>query len=162
MKKFHNEKETKKVGAKIEQLRRAAGYNIADISDMTGFSYQALSRIEKGAETTVSYIIEIAKAIGVAPKDLFDVKFDKQPRYKLSPQRKEKLKPTQLLEELFESSDFFITPRFVRDVTAYFKEANNIELTSGSVSLALSRMVKKGLLKYNLVGRQKQFSKRKK
>ena len=162
MKKFRNPKETKKLGVRIAQLRVAAGYNIADIADMTGFSYQTISNIEKGVEATVSYIIEIAKAINVHPKELFDIKFEKQPRFKLSPQRKEKNRFKQSIDDLLENSDFFNTPQFVRDVLKELNFKASSKAESVIVSTALTRMVTDGRLKFNLVGRQKQYYKRKK
>lgn len=142
------------------QLRKAAGYSIADIADMTGFTYQTISRIEKTGEGSVTYIIEIAKAIGVPPKDIFDVKFGDKPRFSLSPNRKEKVNATMLIEDLYDNTDFFNSPRYVRDVLQYFYEKRKLKLNSVAISAVLGKMVKNKSLKFQVNGRQKMYSRK--
>lgn len=160
MAKFHNPIDTKKVGRKITQLRTSAGFSISDIAEKTEFAYQTISNIEAGEETTLSYLIEIAKAIGVHPEEFFNgIKFSKQTRSKLNPKRKEKERITLRLQELSKHTDYFKVPRYVRDVVSYFKENFKQAPSSITVSVVLNRFVKDGVLKYNLVGRQKKYYK---
>ena len=47
-KKNFDETLNKKLGRKLRKLRFEAGYNLVDIQDMTGLSYDLLSRVERG------------------------------------------------------------------------------------------------------------------
>lgn len=126
---------------------------------MTGFKKQTIENIEKGEESTLSYLVEIAKAIGVHPKELLEVDFTIRPRFKLGPQRAEKNKLTERIKKLYSDTNFFQASRFVRDVEAHLKEVYKIKNSSAQISLILTRMEKEGLLKSKIVGRQKEYSK---
>lgn len=160
MKKFRNKKITKQIGAKIQELREFAGLSITDVADMTGFSYPTISAIEKGEEVTASYLVEIAKAIGVHPMEALNIPVVIKPRFPLSPQKKERNRVTQKITKLYEATDFFNTPKFVRDVTQYFYDESKIKVSSDSVSIVLKRFVDLGKLTYKKVGRQNQYYKK--
>lgn len=84
MAKYRNVYDTMLVGKRISELRKEKGFTLEDIAEMTRFSYSSLHAIEKGRDTGTSYLIEIAKAIGVHPQELFNVKMVIRPRFKLS------------------------------------------------------------------------------
>ena len=158
MKQYHNKKETFKVGANIKRLRKTNGYSLDDISDMTGFGKTLLSSIENGAETGTSHLIEIAKAIGVHPKEIFNVPFKLQSRYELRPQRGQRKMLAFRIARMFDETDFFNSGKYVRDVVGYFKEQYKTKVSSTSVAGALRRFALAGKIKTTKKGRQNIYS----
>ena len=161
MEQYHNKKEVNKIGANIRKLRKKAGLSLDDVAQMTGFAQSHLSAIEKGSDTGTSHLIEIAKAIGVPPMELFNVPFTLKPRFPLSPNRDNRSQLTHRLTVLVDETNFFNTPRFVRDVVAQFKEQYKVQVLSSIVSGTLNRLVNSGKLNYSIVGRQRRYFKKK-
>lgn len=60
------------LGNRIKELRLISEFSIEDIASMTGFARQTITSVENGGSTDSSHLIEIAKAIGVHPKELFN------------------------------------------------------------------------------------------
>jgi transcriptional regulator with XRE-family HTH domain len=162
VKRYHNKKETSKIGAKIRDLRNKAGFSLDDVADMTGFTQSLLSAVENGSETGISHLIEIAKAIGVHPKEVLDLPMEIKPRFPLSPKRKERNRLTFRITELCNDTDFFETPRFVRDIVEQLRDDSKGKISSASVAVIMKRLNEAGKLKYNTVGRQKQYYKKRK
>ncbi len=115
MAKYHNKEFTKKVGAKIKKEREHAKLEIEDISEMTGFHRNVILSIERGANTDISHITEIAFALNIHPKELFNIEVIIKPRFKLSAVRQEKSRLTTRILELY-SSGFFNTWRTSKEV----------------------------------------------
>ena len=161
MKKYRNKIETVKIGKRIQHFREVAELSISDVADMTGFTYPTIASIEGGEESTISYIIEICKAIGVHPSELFNMPFSLKPRNKLSPQKAERIFLTQRITALNKDSDFFDTPRFVRDVLLYLNDEFEIKANSTSVAVVLKRLADSGKLKIKKSGRQNLYQRRK-
>ena len=69
------QKETflKKLGNRIKELRKAQGMSQTDLANKCGKDSQSLERVEN-AKTNPSayYLMELAKALKVPIKDLFD------------------------------------------------------------------------------------------
>jgi transcriptional regulator with XRE-family HTH domain len=162
VKRFRNTKATKEIGTRIKDIRNQAGFSLDDVADMTGFTQSLLSAIENGAETGISHLIEIAKAIGVHPKDLLDIQIDIKPRFTLSPKRKERNRLTYSITKLCDETDFFETARFTRDVVEHLRIESKIKANAVSVAVILKRLTDSGILKFNTIGRQKQYFKKKK
>jgi transcriptional regulator with XRE-family HTH domain len=160
--KFHNKKETNRVGTHVKKLREEKEFTIEDISDMTGFARNTIISFEKGANTDTSHLIEIAKAIGVHPKELLDIPFDIKPRYKLSPKRIARNRLTLKINKLYSATKFFEEPRFVRDVIAHLSDYSDIKATSAHTSSVLKRMADEGKLRFIKVGRQNKYIQKKK
>lgn len=160
MKPFRNKKVTSKIGARIRDFRNKAGLSLGDVADMTGFTQSSLSGIENGSETGISHLVEIAKAIGIHPKELFDFPIEIKPRFSLSPKRKERNKLTFNITSLCEETDFFNKPRFVREVVDQLRSDSKAKINPISVAVVLKRLHESGKLKYNLVGRQRQYYKK--
>lgn len=156
---YHNKKDTKKLGKRIETLRLQKNLSMEDIAFMTGFAKATIMAVENGANTDSSHLIEIAKAIGVHPMELFNLPFDIKPRYKLSPNRQDRDQLTFRLNKLHAETDFFENPRFVNDIGEYLSEEYNIQPDASSVSVILARMVKEGKLSYTKIGRRNYYSK---
>ena len=60
------------LGNRIKELRLISEFSIEDIASMTGFARQTITSVENGGSTDSSHLIEIAKANGVHPKELFN------------------------------------------------------------------------------------------
>lgn len=149
------------MGAHIRSIRESTEFTVEDIAAMTGFDRNTITAIEKGSNTDLTHLIEIAKALGVAPMQLLNIPFDIKPRYKLPPNRVAAQRLTARLSKLAGSTGFFDSPRFVRDVVAYLREEYGIEANPTHVSVILKRLVASGILKYKKVGRDNNYSKRK-
>lgn len=157
---YHNKKETKKVGLRIQSLRLSKELTIEDVASMTGFDRKTIKSVEAGNNADTSHLIEIAKAIGVHPKELFDVPMEIKPRYKLSPRRLANNKLTNQVTKLALESNFFDKPKFVKDVLAYLFEEFNLKAESVHVSVILKRISDGGQLKFTKVGRSNYYSRR--
>lgn len=154
---YHNNIVTKEIGRRIKKLRETYELEIEDISEMTGFAYQTIQAIENGGESSTTYVVEIAFAIGVHPEQLFiDLPLKMKSRFKLSAKRKEKTRLTSRINQLLESN-YFETPRFVKDVFTSLKEDYKIKTTSSSISVILLRLKKEKKLKIKKIGRQNQY-----
>jgi transcriptional regulator with XRE-family HTH domain len=162
MAKYHNTRDTKKLGSRIKELRLANEFSIEDIASMTGFARQTINAIEKGSNTDSSHLIEIAKAIGVHPMELFNFTLELKPRYKLSPKRINSNLLTLRLNKLYSETDFFKTPKFVSDVVAYLSGELNVKSSSTKVSVVLKRLVADGKLQHSKNGRRNSYLKKKK
>lgn len=162
MAKYHNKKETKKLGNRIKELREAREFSIEDIASITGFVRKTITSIENGSNTDTSHIIEIAKAIGIHPMEIFNIPFELKPRFKLSPKRLNSNLLTLRLNKLYSETDFFKTPKFVNDVIVYLSEEFNIKSSSTKVSVVLKRLVADGKLQYSKNGRRNIYLKKKK
>ena len=158
MAQYHNIEETKRIGENIRSLRKNAGQSINDIAYRTGFSQSLLSLVENGGETNTSHLIEIAKAIGIHPKQIFDIPFDIKPRYPQSPHRKDRNLLTFRINSLYEGGQFFKEPKLVEEIINSLTEQYNIHPNSSAVSQVLKRLVENGKLTYTKVGRQNQYS----
>ena len=157
MARYHNTKEVLKIGEQITKLRESKNFSVEDIAAMTGFSRSTISRVEKGNESNTTHLIEIAKAIGVHPKEVFNVDFEIKPRFKLSGKRKEQQKLTMRIRTLI-SSGFFRSPKSVSDVSAVLKESSNIKANGVHLSGILRRFSSEGRLKYAKIGRKNVYS----
>lgn len=145
MSRYKNKKETKRIGEQLRLLREKAHWSIEDISSMTGFSRSTISKAEQGHETSLSYIIEIAKAIGVHPREVFSIPFDLNPRYKLPPKRRNQEKISAKIKSLA-AADFFDSEKRVADVKAALFEIYHLKANSKAISVVLSRLVHKAEL----------------
>lgn len=156
---YHNKAETKRVGEHIKALRKAKGLNIEDVATLSGFTRNTIKAVEAGNNTDTSHLIEIAKAIGVHPRELFDIPFDLKPRFKLSPKRLARNQLTSKISQLIEDG-FFASPRLVNDVLLHLEEEQDTKALSIHASVVLKRMVEKGELKFEKQGRQNLYYKK--
>jgi transcriptional regulator with XRE-family HTH domain len=157
---YHNKKVTTKLGLRLKEQREAYKWDVEDIAEMTGFSANTIRAIENGRECNISYLIEIAFAIGIHPKVILDVDFMIKPRYKLSARRKEKTRLTSRINDLLHSH-FFSTPKFVKDVLLVLVNEYRIKTTASSISVILLRLVDQGHLLKRKQGRQNLYFARK-
>lgn len=156
---YHNKKDTRKIGLRIQSLRLSKKLTIEDVASMTGFDRKTIKAIESGNNADTSHLIEIGKAIGVHPKELFDVPMDLKPRFKLPPKRLEKNNLTTIITQLVLESNFFDKPKFVKDVLLHLYEELNINAESVHVSVVLKRLSDANLLKFVKHGRFNSYSK---
>ncbi len=161
MKQYHNKDESTKIGAQIRALRKGANFSINDIAQMTGFTQSLLSAVENGAETNTSHLIEIAKAIGVHPMEIFNVPFILKPRNELSSERIDRNMLTYRITKMCDESDFFNSPQFVKDILEYLEDEYQITASSTSVAGVMRRLLGVGKLKSLKKGRQNQYFKEK-
>lgn len=94
--------------------------------------------------------------------EMLNIVITLKPRFPLSPQKKERNRITYNLTKLYEETDFFHSPKFVRDVTKHLFEELKIKVSSDSVSIALKRLTDSGKLTYTKIGRQNQYRAKKK
>lgn len=159
MKNYHNKKALIKIGNNIKRLRKSKELEIEDIAEMTGITSNTIRAIENGRESNISFIIEIAFAMGVHPREIFNIDFNIKPRYKLSAKRKEKSRLTSRINKLVEA-DYFYEPKFAKDVCQFLSNEYKIKTTSPSVSVILLRLKKNGILSSIKQGRQNLYVKK--
>ncbi len=141
MARYKNDKLLKLIGERIRNQRISEELEIEDVAEMTGFTYNTIVNIENGSETYLSYLVEVCLAIGVHPKDIFDIKVKIRSRYELSPSRKEKSRLTSRIRVLI-SGGYFKTPKTTSEVVKKLKEEYNLEAISKDVSSILGRLLK--------------------
>lgn len=146
MVKYKNEKLLKEIGQRVKNQRIQNEFEIEDISEMTGFSYNTIRSLENGKELTLSYFVEICKAINTHPKDILDFKLDLKTRFKLSPSRKEKSRLTARIK-LYLADNYFIKERTAHDILQELKEEYQVKSSTAAISVILNRMVENGVLK---------------
>lgn len=141
MARYRNDKLLKLIGERIRNQRISEELEIEDVAEMTGFTYNTIANIENGSETYLSYLVEVCLAIGVHPKDIFNIKVKIRPRYELSPSRREKSRLTSRIRILI-SGGYFKTPKTTSEVVKKLKEEYNLEAISKDVSSILGRLLK--------------------
>ena len=153
---YHNIKATKQIGANIKELRKLKELEVEDISDMTGFPSATIRSIEKGNECTISYLIAIALALDVHPKEILNINIKIKPLFSLSAKRKEKSRLTSRINKLT-GTEFFNTPRFAREVCLQLKKEYNFKASSDAVSVILIRLKSQKKLFSTMHGRQNKY-----
>ena len=64
-------------GEHLEKIRKAKKLSLRDVADMCSLDNSNISKIEKGKiNITLGTIIELAKGLGVHPKELLDYDFE--------------------------------------------------------------------------------------
>ena len=72
MKHKRNIKDIKAFGKNVRRVRKLKGITQEDLSFMTGIELRQLGRIERGEiNTGISSVFEIAKALDIAPVELW-------------------------------------------------------------------------------------------
>ncbi len=150
MRKYKDEGSTKQIGNNIKLKRLEKGYSQEDIRDMTGFSVNTISAIENGKETTISYILGIAKALETHPAEVLNIDFDTTPLFNLSPKSKERIAFTKEIRKLILTTDFFNIPKRVNEVLDVLKINQS---ASSKCSVILNNLSKDGLLRIKKAGR---------
>jgi DNA-binding Xre family transcriptional regulator len=146
MPKYKNEQLLKEIGERVKDQRIKSELEIEDISEMTGFTSNTIRNLEDGNELTLSYFVEICKAIKIHPKDILDLKIDTQTRFKLSPSRKEKPRLTARIK-LYLADNYFLKDRTAHDILQELEEAYQVKSSTAAISVILNRMVKMDILK---------------
>lgn len=146
MARYTNKIALKALGKKIKVQRIKAKLKINDLAEMTGFTYNTISNIENGNETSLSYFIEICFALGCHPREIMDITLDVKPRHKLSAPRVEKPRLTDRINEYIQS-DYFKTARTASEVTTKLNEEHGTNFISKNVSVILARLSKGKILK---------------
>jgi DNA-binding Xre family transcriptional regulator len=161
MAKFKNEQLLKDIGKRVKAQRIKSELEIEDVSEMTGFTYNTIRSLEDGNELTLSYFVEICKAIKIHPKDILDLKIDTQTRHELSASRKEKSRLTARLK-LYLADDYFLEDRTALDILHELEEDYQVKSSTAAISVILNRMVEIGILKASKKKNINYYSTRKK
>ncbi|RUT70262.1 XRE family transcriptional regulator [Flavobacterium cupreum] len=154
MARYKNETALKTLGLRIKAYRIKAKLEILDLVVMTGFSYNTISDIENGSETTISYFIGVCFALGIHPKEMMDIEFDVKSKNPLTPDRLEKSRLTQRIRDLIQSG-YFNDPRSTNEVTKNLKEIHKLDFESKNVSVILTRFATTNILNVTMKGNRK-------
>lgn len=157
MARYKNETALKALGLRIKAYRIKAKLEILDLAIMTGFSYNTISDIENGSETSVSYFIEVCFALGIHPKEMMDIEFDVKSKNSLTPDRLEKSRLTQRIKALIQSG-YFKDPRSTSEVTKNLKEIHELNFESKNVSVILTRFATTNILNVTKKGNRNLYS----
>lgn len=157
MARYKNETALKALGLRIKAYRIKAKLEILDLVVMTGFSYNTISDIENGSETSISYFIGICFALGIHPKEMMDIEFDIKSTNSLTPDRLEKSRLTQRIKTLIQNG-YFKEPRSTSDVTKNLIEIHKLDFVSKNVSVILTRFATTGILNVTKKGNRNLYS----
>lgn len=145
MTRYKNKGLLKKLGSRIKSEREKRRLEIKDVSYLTGFTDLTIKNIENGEETTISYFVEICKAMAIHPRDVFDLEISMQPRYILSPNRVEKTRLTSRIMHYIDKG-YFIEERSAKDVLDQLFQDYKINTTTSAISVILKRLAEDGFL----------------
>lgn len=74
---YRDQKFIEQVCKKIIEIRKAKGIVQEDLVERTGFDIRQIGNIERGiSNTSISNLAQIARALGVHPKELLDFDFE--------------------------------------------------------------------------------------
>lgn len=155
---YRDESLLQELGRRLKNQRLRKKLEIKDISERTGFSADTIKNIERGNETTISYFIQICKALNIHPKDIFDFPIKLISRNEASPARIEKTRLTNRIKD-YVTGNYFSEYRGAADVKTKLENDYNIKTTSAAVSVILSRMVQTKDLIFKKTNRKKMYIK---
>lgn len=74
---YRDQKFIEQVCSKIVEIRKAKGIVQEDLVDRTGFDIRQIGNIERGiSNTSISNLAQIARGLGVHPKELLNFDFE--------------------------------------------------------------------------------------
>ena len=153
MTEYRNKKALKCIGEKIIEERQKQNFEISDIADKAGLSYNTVSKIENGQDALFSSFIEVCFALNLHPKEILNVKLNVQPKNELSPTRKEKSRLTTRIKNLIENGHFN-SWQGTNDIVLKLKEEFSLSTDSKNVSSILRRLNSEKYLKMKKSGRK--------
>lgn len=153
-------KALKTIGAKITEERQKQNFEITDIADKAGLSYNTVVKIENGQDALLSSFVEVCFALNLHPKEILDVELTIKAKNELSPNRKEKSRLTIRIKDLIKKGDFN-TWQSTRDIVVKLKENFDITVDSKNVSSILRRLNSEKYLKIKKEGRKNLYLVRK-
>ncbi|RAV29188.1 hypothetical protein [Sinomicrobium soli] len=158
MARYKDTRALKEIGKRLKAKRLKENLNIEDVIEMTGFTYKKISDMENGHETSLSYFIQVCLAIRIHPCDLLKFDIGDQPRFKLSPTRREKSRLTPRIMEYMDKG-YFNQPRTARDVVEKLADDFGLKTDSSTVSSILRRIAleEQQLLRITKSGRNNQY-----
>lgn len=159
MERFKHPEILAKIGKRIENQRTRKELEVEDVVEMTGFTANTIRQIEAGKETSLSYFVEICKALEVHPKDIFNFPINSKTRFKLSASRQEKSRLTFRIRKLIKNNFFNIT-RTAKNTAEKLEEDYNVSISTSKISVILDRMEKEGLLMSKMNDYRKEYSKK--
>lgn len=160
MAKYQKNKVLKTIGEKITEERQKQNFEIADIADQAGLSYNTVAKIENGQDTLLSNFIEVCFALNLHPKEVLKVKLNVQPKNELSASRKEKSRLTTRIKNLIEKGHFD-SWQGTSDIVKKLKENFDIIIESKNVSSILRRLNSEKCLEMRKEGRKNLYIVRK-
>lgn len=157
MGRYKNENALKYLGERLKAYRLKAELEIEDLVVMTGFAYNTISNMENGSETYLSYFIEICFALGIHPREIFDIELDLKSRFPLPASRLEKSRLTNRISAFIEDG-YFIVERSASEVTKKLSLDHKLVFESKNVSVILVRFTKSNILKVTKNGNKNLYS----
>ncbi len=141
------------VGKKIKEERLRQNLEIADISDQTGLHYNTIRKMEGGHDVLLSSFVEVCFSLKLHPKNIFEVDLDIEPKFDLSPSRREKSRLTSRIKDLL-NKGFFTSWRGTRDVVQELNKGYALQADSKNISSIMKRLVLDHYLKLKKEGRK--------
>ena len=153
MTEYQGKKALKSIGKKLAEERKKQNFEISDIADKAGLTYNTVSKIENGQDSLFSSFIEVCFALNLHPKEILNIKLTVQPKNELSPTRKEKSRLTTRIKNLIENGHFN-SWQSTSDIVLKLQENFNLSIDSKNVSSILRRLTSEKYLKMKKSGRK--------
>ncbi|MGC1240765.1 MAG: helix-turn-helix transcriptional regulator [Chryseosolibacter sp.] len=145
-------------GKHIKKIREQRNWSQEQLSAVSNMEVNQISRIENGRHgANLNTIKALATALGKYPYELFKFDFDFELNSDFNPQNAKTQGPgtTNVINALSES-DFFNTPRSVKEVMIQCRRTHQVDLKSSATSGALKKLVNQRILKrVRLTGSQR-------
>ncbi len=138
----------KAIGEKIKELRESLGWSQEHLAALAGTEKKQIQRTEKGKFSPVMKTLTgIARALGRQPWELCKVAYQIKVNTDLRLGNPKSPSPASFIHKLVENTDFFDTPRAVKDVVQEVEVRYEVSLKSSAVSGVLRSLVGQKTLK---------------
>lgn len=149
-----------KVGARLKKEREKRNWGIPQIQALSDLDYSTIKNFEEGSDSQLSTFVEYCFALGVHPKEIWDMKMKITPRVPPSNDvDTKKFRYTAGVRQLIEDG-FFSSWKSTNQVQNFLEEKYNVTLKSNNISSVLGSLVKGESLKVERDGKRYLYMKR--
>lgn len=163
-------------GQRLKAIREASNLSQEQVHYATGISQSQIAQIEAGnINTGISRVSIIADLFGLEDYELFQYKSPIPDPELLKRNISKYLKSRDIdpavfvkkslvhfIETKLLPSKFFVSPRFAREISEFFKEKHNAVFTTSHISQAMEGFVRKGQVEKLKTDKKTKFQYRKK
>lgn len=150
-----------KVGAKLKEERENRNWGIPQIQALSDLDYSTIKNFEDGSDSQLSTFVEYCFALGIHPKEMWDIQIMKITP-KIPPSNDvdtKKFRYTAGVRQLIEDG-FFASWRSTKEVQNFLEEKYNVTLKSNNIASVLGSLVKGELLNVEKSGNRYLYMKR--
>jgi transcriptional regulator with XRE-family HTH domain len=136
----------KALGERLKTLREDRNLSQRDLAFLAGVEQNQISRLENAKHgVTISTLIAISVALGYRLEQLFKFGFEIELNQNFDVSNRKGLPVTESINKAI-IFGFFDTPREVKEVVQFCNSLDSVKYQSSSISNALKKLVKRGVI----------------